>query len=148
MLKTGKFLFIVFFLMAGNYAVRSCEIDYPPLRKEFRTSKYVFVGKVIAINDPTGSAPKPKDRQIHGTITFHVDQSWKGGKATEVSLYSNVGASGCGPFDYFRKDETYLVFAENSYVHFLSATKLDQAKNKIKRLDDFWFRTWARVFPF
>lgn len=127
----------------------SCSVDIPPLRKDFRWAKKVFLAEVVDVLEPTSDITRTKDRQISGLVKIKVEKGWKGTKASEVSLLSDVGGSICpGDFDFFKKGERYLIFAENDYVSYTMATKFQNAAEKIKRLNNPWFRVWARIYPF
>jgi hypothetical protein len=140
----------VFFLQTAN----ACSITVPPLRKEFRDSTDVFIGEVVEISDAPQNYKDKKERFIGGIVKFKIEKRWKGVKASEVSLLSDIIDTTCGGgvggnlIDYFRKGEKYLIFAEKDYVHFYKSSKLEDSESEIRRLNDFGFRLWTRIYPF
>jgi len=141
--------FNLFALWLPAQVAFGCSVDFPSLREEFRGARHVFVAQVVDIQDPPRALVGAKEKGIFGVVKFEIEKSWKGTKAKEIALFSNVGGSVCpGDFDYFKKGEKYLVFADRDYVDYTSTKRLEWAKDKMRRLDGFWFRTWARIYPF
>ena len=151
----------------------SCTIYIPPFRKVYRESKSVFVGKVLKIeeyynltetdkriipehwlqiNDRLRAASQYKG--LFSKITFEIKDKWKGNIAERKDFIS-VSAYDCGcPGDginVFEIAQEYLVTArEKNFVSVCDSKTADSdwAKDDIKRLDKFWFRTWATIYPF
>lgn len=140
------FTIITLFLFEIDNA---CSISSPPLRKQFRQSANVFMGEVLDITETPKDYKDKKKRFIGGIVKFKIEKSWKGTKETEISLLSDIINTGCGEKpQYFTKGEKYLVFTEKDYVYFYESSKLAYSNDKIKKLDDFGFRLWARIYPF
>lgn len=137
-------------IVVSIVSVHACTVTLWPLRTQFRKAESVFVATVTDITDAPGNHEENKKKRIFGKVTFDLEKGWKGVDRGQTSLLSDVGSSdGClTKFDYFKKGEKYLIFASKGYVSFESATKFSNGRNTIKRLDDFWFRTWATVYPF
>ena len=140
----------VFILIFFNQNIDACDYNIPPLRKQFRDSKNVFIGEIIEISDTPQNLKNSKERAVGGIVKFRIQKSWKGTKDKEISLLSDLILMPCdgNPFEYFKKGEKYLIFSEKDYAAYILSTKLEFAADKIKRLDDFWFRIWARIYPF
>jgi hypothetical protein len=147
-------LFLFFFSFENSIA---CTVVIEPLRKTLRHSKNVFVGEIISVDSPN-EAELPKKRKEFmylSKLTFKVDKSWKGNNK-QVIVYSSPFCD-CPMKQYnFSVGEKFLVFADrnsNYDICNLSNIQLSFDKNKnsqdiIKQLDKFWFRAWARIYPF
>ena len=147
-------IFLLFFSFENSSA---CTVNIEPLRKTFRHSKNVFVGEIISVADANEEElpKKLKEFKYLSRLTFKVDRSWKGNDK-QVIVYS-LPFCDCPMRQYnFSVGEKFLVFADrnsNYDVCNLSNIQLSLDRNKnsqdiIKRLDKFWFRTWARIYPF
>ncbi len=162
------FLILFVFLLTLTFQpLNACSINISPLRKEFRAANAVFVGKVLKIEDyytPTEREKKEipddwtsgsmKDLKIFSKVTFAVQNKWKGnlsGKKEYVAVaYWSCGCPGV-ELDRFNVDVEYLIFA--SRKNFITVCdsfreKIEDKAKLIKKLDSFWFRTWARIYPF
>jgi hypothetical protein len=144
------FPILILVMIFGAGSVNACSIDLPSLREQFRESKHVFVGEILEISDAPEKLRKSKERIINGAVRFRIQKRWKGAKETEISLLSDVVDFGCGGSvgNKLVKGEKYLIFARKDYVYFFEATKIADAGDKMKRLDDFGFRAWSRIYPF
>jgi hypothetical protein len=142
-------------------AVNACTIKVPPFRKEFRRAESVFTGKVVKIVEAYSPTAKEaasfpegwESWKYFSKITFEVKHKWKG-DASDTREFVAVAFFDCGcpgGFDAFKTGEEFLVFAdEKNFVWICDSYKIEDewAKDRIKRLDSFWFRAWARVYPF
>lgn len=160
-------LTLVLALMLCFQSVNSCSIEIPPLRKEFRRAKSVFIGKVLKISDdyvPTEKEKQTipeywkegywKDKYIFSKVTFEVKKKWKGNVAETQDFvavaYFFCGCPG-GDIDKFKVGEEFLVLATGQNFVTICDSKnanSEWAKGDMKRFDNFWFRTWARIYPF
>lgn len=68
-------------------------------RHEFESSKAVFAGEVIAVDDSQPGA----------VITFKVERMWKGLRAARIEVRTDNRGKACGY--RFRQGERYLVYA-------------------------------------
>jgi hypothetical protein len=136
-------------LFFPSYAA-ACDIDGPSFRQEFRRASDVFVGQLVQITDtPKGSNLSGKKPAV-AFVTFRVEDRWKGAKNNEIVLTTDLISMGCdgAPMRQFERDHTYLIFSKKGYTHFREARLVANANAEIKKLDDVWFRTWARILPF
>jgi len=142
--------------------VDACTIVVPPFRKEFRRAESVFTGKVINIVDAYSPSEKEaasfpegwESWKYFSKVTFEVKNKWKG-DASGTREFIAVAFYSCGcagqKIDSFQAGAEYLVFArEKNFVWICDSYKIEDewAKDRIKRLGSFWFRAWARVYPF
>jgi hypothetical protein len=130
--------------------ILACSVTISPLRKDFRWADTIFVGEVTDILDKPDGIYGTERYPVFGIVKFRVEKSWKGSNEDELTIPSDVAGGRYCPddFDSFKKGEKYLVFAKRNYVPFGMSTKLQFAEDKLRRLDSFWFRTWARVYPY
>lgn len=145
-------LALVFVLLFCFQAAEACSIiEMPSLRKDFRQAKDVFLGEIVSLEKRENSAP---------ILTFTVKKSWKGNDAKVITIKA-LRYCNCPPQSFdFQVGKKFLVMTissgENKNLIFEACTdhvfQLDQspveAKKAMKRLDRFWFRAWARVYPF
>lgn len=151
------FSFSVAVFLIQTQFVSACTVNIEPLRKTFRQAKNVFVGEIISsesVNE--NDFPETlREYKYLEKLTFKVEQSWKGNKK-QVIVYS-LPFCDCPMRQYdFSVGKRFLVFTEknsNFDVCNLPNIQLDSDKNNnskliIKRLNKFWFRTRARIYPF
>jgi hypothetical protein len=160
------FIAAIFISLFSFQNISACSIYIPPLRKEFRKAKAVFAGKILKIEDyyvPTEAEKQDipehwttgslKNANIFSRVTIEIKNKWKGrlpGKKTFVAV--SYWGCGCpGDQDRFKEGEEYVLFIENK--NFITVCdswreKVDGKEKLIKKLDDFRFRSWARIYPF
>lgn len=147
--------------------INACSLVIPPLRKEFRKSKAVFIGKVLKVEEtysPTAKAEKNipffwremalKYRFIYSKVTFEIKNKWKDNLPKTVDFVT-IAAFDCncpgGGIDFFEIGEEFLVMASGKRFAFIcdsKKTSTEWAKSDIKRLNSFWFRAWTNLYPF
>lgn len=139
----------------------ACSIEITPLRKRFRRAESVFVGKVISIAEYNPSEKEKllipeytRDWKYFSKVTFEINEKWKGDVSKKQDFIA-IAYFPCGcpgdDIDQFKEGEEFLVFTEdNNFVSICGSeeTASGYTKKKIKRLDSFWFRKWARIYPF
>ena len=136
-------------LVFPSYAL-ACDIDGPSLRKEFRRASDVFVGRLLQITDTPKWANLTGEKPAVAFVTFRVKDRWKGAKQDELVLTTDLIDMGCdgSPMRQFERDVTYLISSKKGYTYFREARVVASATGEIRKLDDVWFRTWARIYPF
>lgn len=171
-MKKFCFALILAVIFLGNSQIAfSCTIYIPPFRKIYRASESIFVGKVLKIEEyynltETDERRIPEHwlrendrvkaslqyKGLFSKVTFEIKDNWKGNLAERKDFIS-VPAYDCGcPGDginVFEIGQEYLVTAANKdFVTVCNSKKTDWAKDDIKKLDKFWFRAWATIYPF
>ncbi len=136
--------------------VLACSISIPPLRRDFRKAESVFVGKVLSVQSTALTKAEEKrfsylkDWESFSRIKFQVIKQWKGAAGNERE-YVGIAFDLCGcpdwPMDQFVEGREYLVFAREKNTLTVCESE-SVTTEKTRRLDSFWFRTWARVYPF
>lgn len=150
---------VVFAFLAQQ--VSACEIVIPPLRNEFRQARAVFIGKVKRVQDftpsPQESLNVPEPWRAYKTLArihFEISKKWKGPGSREQE-YVAIAHLPCGcpgdPWRQFSEGDEYLIFEYDK--GFLTVCESDKigpghVQDKVKRLNSFWFRAWARIYPF
>lgn len=151
-----KYLFhllvaLFFVLMFCFQAADACTIVInPSLRKDFRLAKDVFLGEIVSV--------EKKDKFY--TTTFKVKKSWKGNDSKEIAVEAlNHCACPRRSFDFQVGKQFLVMTVYDEYDEKPSFTPCmeyafqidensERAKKVLKRLDNSWFRAWAKIYPF
>lgn len=149
------FLIVGFFYQSAN----ACSVIETPLRKQFRRADVVFIGKVSNIIQ---YKPSEKERLLmpeewrswndFSKVTFEIKKKWKGKVSKTQAFISFADVCACSQtVSEFEKGKGYLVFSEEkSFVTICDSNESESetTKREIKRLNNFGFRLWARIYPF
>ncbi|MEJ7848193.1 MAG: hypothetical protein WKF92_08915 [Pyrinomonadaceae bacterium] len=133
----------------------ACTCVLNSLSKRFRKAEAVFVGSFGDYKDESTSDVQNFRK---GLPILEVKKAWKGVKKEYVAVdFDFEGATGGCPWFYrLEKGKEYLIFAygkelkvsvECSDSRELTA-KYDWTSEELGKLDSFWFRTKARLWPF
>ena len=142
-------LILTLFILSTSTAY-SCSCAYPSIREKFRASDLVFVGQVVEIKD----APLIKDSLFLHSVTLKVEKIWKGKRRPEITVlwaWDNPGM--CNGL-LLVKGERYLIYTsreKEGYGVYPDCGTNYLAKDvaeEIKKLNSFWFRLFARLYPF
>ena len=121
-----RFPLIAFVLFVSMFspAIFACTIEiFPGAKKARRQAAAVFVAKVLEIRSLTNSYAV--------AVTFAVTRSWKGIKASELTVEGDQGLI-CSSIK-FEEGRTYLVYAYDRGGGFLVAS---DAPGYSKRIED------------
>lgn len=141
-------------------SVNACTVEVLSLRKEFRKANAVFIGKIIDVNDvPISEAEKQKvipqdwrNETLFSKVMVEIKQKWKGNLKKTQEFWGVVfGSCRCRQPDNYKLGKEYLIFAQtNNFIAFCDSNEIsyDSTKDDIKRLDNFGFRLWSRIYPF
>lgn len=158
---TILFTAISLFLLSAKL-INACEIVVIQERKEFRNAKRVFVGEIVSVKRVEDSVLVKKmnsESRFLDLIKFKIERSWKGQKTKFIDVYVEPYCL-CPYRDFnFKTGQKFLVsvnkysFASSCDTLFIEADSDNAARKKYftewtERLDSFWFRTWASVYPF
>jgi len=137
-------------LMFSASIAYSCSCADPSIREKFRAADLVFVGRVIDFKD----APPLKDSIFVYSVTLKVEKIWKGTRKPEITVLWAFDRPGwCNDLPLI-KDERYLIYTgreKEGYGVYPDCGPNYFAKyhtEEIKKLNGFWFRLFARLFPF
>lgn len=164
---------LILSLIFCSQTVFSCTIVIPSFRKTYRESKSVFIGEVLKIEEYYDVAGKerqisedwletndilkkasPQFKGLFSKVTFEIKNRWKGNLSKQEDFIA-VAFYDCGcpdnGVDRFEIGKEYLVMASGKNFAAICDSKVadsDWAKTDIKRLNKFWFRVWATIYPF
>lgn len=146
-LKTIALLFLVLFI--GSQTAEACSIVVISLRKDFREAHDVFLGEVISVL-----------RNETPRIKFKVLRSWKGRRQAELEVngfnscscpnrkFEFVGGKQFIAMTFPMGDEKALFFEPCATHVYQIDQNPEEARKTMKRLDNFWFRAFSRIYPF
>lgn len=147
-LQFGVSLLLVLF--SASQAL-SCSCASPGVREKFRAADAVFVGNLIEMTPTTPSEDFPLAVSV---VRFRVERGWKASSSPEIVAIANFDNPGwCGDLN-LTVGEHYLIYAYRHKGHLIVETdcgpnrNLKYAATEIKRLDSFWFRQFARLYPY
>lgn len=136
------------FFMLDAYA---CDENISSLKERYRKAESIFVGTVESLE----AYPKGRNWTLDGfnayTVRFKTTKTWKGGEDSAREYVVMEASCGCPDMSImFKQEKEYLVFApeEDLVICNAVATDTKRAEEEMKKLNRFWFRTWATVFPF
>lgn len=136
----------------------ACTCIINSLSKRFRKAEAVFVGTFGEYeNESTSDVQNFKK----GLPILEVKKAWKGIKKEYVAVDFDFegatgGGVGCPWFYRLEKEKDYLIFAYGKELKVLVecsdsrelTAKYDWTSEELGKLDSFWFRTKARLWPF
>lgn len=152
--------FCVLLLSVSQDAI-GCEIVALPLRREFKRAERVFQGRVVRVQElPENKvARKSTERDSFAThkLTLEVVRSWKGSRQDTVEVTTSDYCP-CPSRKYeFVTGKEFLIYADKKgyvdicnlyFIEKTSGERLKYFNETTRHLDKFWFRTWARIYPF
>lgn len=151
---------IVVILLTLADTAEACTITIVGLRKAYRASSQIFVGEFLSFGDSATDALPSKlagNRKMLDKARFRIQRSWKGPASGEVELYLSPVCD-C-PMREISPDrgDRFLILADkdgvvdacNMYIiEMTDNRRQEDLKRIVDRLDSFWFRTWAGIYPF
>jgi hypothetical protein len=146
-----RIVFTASMILACAAEVFPCTCSSPGVREKFRSADVVFVGSVTAISPASPDADFPL--AMH-TVKFKVEKLWKGPRNSEITAVADYDQRGwCGDLD-LAVGEKYLIYADRQKGRLRIQTdcgpnmNVRYAAGELKRLNGFWFRLFARVYPY
>lgn len=135
------------FFSENSYA---CSAYTSPLKERFRKAETVFVGTVANVEPYPPGRNWTLDGLNQYTVRFKTTKTWKGAEKGEREYVVFELDCDCdGTLDVPKLGKEYLVTPDkHPIVCHAVATDTERGRNEIKRLDRFWFRTWATLYPF
>ena len=147
----ARIAFILSPLLLGAAEARACSCGDPSVREKFRTSDSVFVGRVTELR---GFGPTDDFPLAEYLVKFKVERRWKGHDGPELSAVANFDRRGwCGDLN-LTVGERYLIYAARTKGRLLIETdcgpnlNVKDAEGEVRRLNGFWFRLFARLYPY
>jgi hypothetical protein len=131
----------------------ACSCGEFSVRQKFRSSDAVFVGRVVEL---TPFGPTKEFPLAMHLVRFEVERRWKGARGREVTAVADFDSPGmCGDLK-LEVGGRYLIYAPSEKgrlrVYADCGPNLDlkwkEAAGEMKRLDSFWLRAKARLYPY
>jgi hypothetical protein len=132
----------------------ACSIEITSHRSDYRHARAVFVGEVLSVEEYSTA-----EGEANHEVRFRVEKRWKGPKATELTVWSDLGRV-CGGGPSFEVGQRYVVYAHESAsvdVARLEAAVFNRSRRldvhgseraaERRQLDSRWFR-WRSRLPF
>ena len=148
---------IFFILLAfGSSLAYSCECrDYQSTREKFRDADVIFLGEVVKFDVRPGVETNEDLKFFPYQATFKVEKQWKGKRQSEITTFVDINLGGmCHGFE-MPVGERFLIYAPRKSGQFLvsrnfcaPSQKAEYAKDEIKKLGDFFYRTYTFLYPF
>jgi hypothetical protein len=95
-----------------------------------------------------------QDSKYFSKVRFEIKNKWKG-DVSENQEFLAVAYWDCGcpgdTIDQFKEGEEFLIFASGKkFVTVCDAwrTKIETKEQLVKKLNEFRFRAWSRIYPF
>lgn len=141
-------------LTFGSSLAYACSCGDPSLRQKFRSSDAVFVGKVIEFKDRPDFKSVEELNEFFYEVIFKVEKQWKGERRSEIKAFADFDTPGtCNDLD-LSVGKRILVFAPREHGELLiyrdcgPNRSADHARDEIKKLGSFFYRTYAFFYPF
>ncbi len=157
---TSALFFTLTILLIAESAY-GCSCIILPLTKRFRQSEAIFVGRLAYDYDTAKSSVQNFDE---GRPVFEVTKRLKGISKRYVAInldWDEIAKGGmCPTLVRFEEDKDYLIFAYGDNLTIQSVCSDSRKLNtqspewdkhtasEIRKLESFWFRTRARLWPF
>lgn len=132
-------------------AALACSCGDPGVRARFRAADFVFVGRVLEMKPAEPDEASPTAVSL---VRFEVEGQWKGAKRTEVVAVADYDMPGmCGDLN-LAVGRRYLIYAPVEKGRLRVGADCgpnrdaEYAAREIKKLKSFWFRLFARVYPY
>lgn len=149
----ARSILVVGALIVSTQAVYPCTCAAIGQRRAFKKASAVFIGRVVEINPYQGEPFEYGPFPISQSVKLKVEKSWKGAEQPEIIVLSEKYFGWCGGFN-FQAGDKYLLYAfshDGKLVTHSVCTRsspLSEATGQVKRLNNFWFRLFARTYPF
>ncbi len=151
MSKTRAFGFAVVALLLCHAGAAACTCNTFSVREKFRRAGAVFVGKVV---EKTPTRPSEEFPSAASVVRFEVERRWKGAEGREVTAVADFDAPYACSTLTLTVGARYLIYAQREqgrlhvYTECSESGAAESAADEVKRLDSFWFRTKARLYPY
>lgn len=140
-------------LTFGSSLVYACSCGELSQRQRFRASNAVFLGEVIEYKErPYLETDKLKGYPFQ--VTFKVERQWKGKRQSQITALADFDMVGmCGDLD-LNVGQRLLIYAPREHGQLVIIRDCgpneyaEYAKDEIKSLNNFLFRTYTFFYPF
>ncbi len=146
----GVALAALLLCFCGGEALACSCADFS-VRRKFRDADAVFVGRVVELAPAEPSEDFPLAMYL---VRFEVERRWKGAKGREVEAVADFDRKGwCGDLN-LAVGERFLIYAPREKGRLRVRADCGpnmnaaHAAEEVRRLDSFWFRAKARLYPY
>jgi hypothetical protein len=141
-------------LTFGSSLAYACSCADPSLRQKFRGSDAVFVGEVTEFKERPEDKTDEDLKYFFYQVTFKVEKQWKGKRQSQITALADYDSPGnCNDLD-LSVGKRILVFAPREHGQLLierecgPSRSADYAKDEIKKLGNFFYRTYSFFYPY
>jgi hypothetical protein len=138
-------------LALSALTVHACSCGEPSQREKFRKADIVFLGELV---EQTFIKEVPKDSTLFQAVNFSIKRQWKGTHQKQIRVLLEFDTPGmCGDLPLVVGTE-YLMYVYRkreglvSWIDCGPNMLARDASADMKNLNSFWFRFFARVWPF
>lgn len=135
-------------LFVGASSVYACTCANRSAREKFRSADVIFVGEIVE-KSFTGQ----NDFYVY-SVQFKVEKYWKGAARRNLKVLFGFDSPGmCGDLP-LTEGKRYLIYAKRkkeglaTYIDCGPNRMAEDASDVLKKLNSFWFRMFARFFPY
>jgi hypothetical protein len=153
MVLSSRLIIFVVLVIFGSTAAYACSCADPSQRERFRKSNSVFLGEVLEYRQLRDDEPA-FDTSFVYRVTFKVEKQWKGKRRSTISALAGFDDPGmCGDLD-LSVGKRILIYAPRKRRELLiyrdcgPNRNAGHAKDEIKNLGNFFFRTYALFYPY
>jgi hypothetical protein len=132
-------------------AAHACSCGEQSVRQKFRYSDAVFLGRVVEMSPFGPTEDFPVAMYV---VRFAVERRWKGAASREVTAVADFDQPGfCGDLK-LAVGGRFLIYAprHKGRLHVFTDcgpnTTFEYAGEEMKQLGSFWFRSYARLYPY
>ena len=134
-----------------SQAALACSCARQSARQKFRHSDAVFLGRVVELSPFAPTEDFPLAAYL---VRFAVERRWKAAKDAELTGVADFDQPGfCGDLK-LAVGKSYLIYAPRDKGRLRVLTDCgpnitaEDAGEEMRRLDGFWFRAFARTYPY
>lgn len=145
-----RFAFAFVFIFFGASISIACTCSDLSVREKVRFTESVFTGELVSFK----SLEQIFDGFYTDEAVFRVEKQWKGKKQSQITVLASFDSPGmCGDLPlnvgekfliYARKEKGKLVIQRDCPL----SSPLSYAGNEIKKLNSFWYRLFAKTYPY
>jgi hypothetical protein len=133
----------------------SCDCNWQSVRQKFRDADVVFLGEVLAFDVRPGTETNEELKFFPYQATFKVEKQWKGKKQSEITALVDLKLGGMCEGSEMPVGKRFLIYAPRKSGQLLVSRNFcsgnwaaDSAKKEIKKLNNFFYRTYTFFYPF
>ena len=147
---------LVLTITLGSSLAYSCTCGMPTQRARFRNAHAVFVGEILEMKQRAGVEADESLKDYPYQVTFRVEKQWKGKRQSEITALSDYEELGMCNDLYLEVGKRFLIYAPRKRGQLIVYAKCgpnvpannEYTDAEIRRLNNFFFRTYASLYPY